>query len=111
MALVDTNILLRSHPSDPQYLLVARSLAKLKQDGETLCIAQQNLVEYWVVATRPRENNGMGMQAADAMAEIQRLRVAFHVLEGLPGVSDTWENLVGKYWFWESRRMMPILWP
>jgi len=30
-------------------------------------------------------------------AELQRLRKTFNVLEGLPGVSDTWENLVGKH--------------
>ena len=60
--LVDTNILLRSHPSDPHYQLVTTTLAKLKQDREVLCVAPQNLVEYWVVATRPRENNGLGMQ-------------------------------------------------
>ncbi len=89
--------MLRSHPSDPHYQLVTTTLAKLKQDREVLCVAPQNLVEYWVVATRPRENNGLGMQPDAAVAEIQRLRNAFHVLEGLPGVSDTWETLVGKH--------------
>lgn len=97
MILVDTNILLRSHPSDPHYPLVRTALAKLKQHREVLCIAPQNLVEYWVVATRPLENNGLGMQPAAVVAEIQRLRKAFHVLEGLPGVSDAWERLIEKH--------------
>jgi predicted nucleic acid-binding protein len=97
VVLVDTNILLRSHPTDPHYRIVERSLAKLSQDRQVLCIAPQNLVEYWVVATRPTEKNGLGMQAIDALAEVQRLRRTFHVLEGLPGVSDTWETLVGKH--------------
>jgi hypothetical protein len=72
--LVDTNILLRSHPSDPHYPAVERALAKLRQNRQVLCIAPQNLVEFWVVATRPIENNGLGMQPAAAVAEIQRLR-------------------------------------
>lgn len=97
MILIDTNILLRSHPSDPRYLLVRNALAKLKQDRELLCIAPQNLVEFWVVATRPPESNGLGMQPVAAVAEIQRLPKTFHVLEGLPGVSDAWEKLTGKH--------------
>ena len=97
MILVDTNILLRSHSSDPHYPLVGRSLSQLRQVGQALCIAPQNLVEYWVVATRPPEGNGLGMQPTDAVTEIQRLRKTFHVLEGLPGVSDAWEKLVGKH--------------
>jgi predicted nucleic acid-binding protein len=88
---------LRSHPSDPHYRAVTQALAALKQNGETLCIAPQNLVEYWVVATRPAANNGLGMSAIDALAEVQRLRRAFHVLESLPGTTDTWETLVGKH--------------
>jgi predicted nucleic acid-binding protein len=95
--LVDTNILLRSHPSDPRYLMLSGALAKLRVDRELLCIAPQNLVEYWVVATRPLENRGLGMQLAASVAEMQRLRKSFHVLEGLPGVADAWEKLVGKY--------------
>jgi predicted nucleic acid-binding protein len=97
VVLVDTNILLRSHPSDPHYRAVTQALAALKQNGETLCIAPQNLVEYWVVATRPAANNGLGMSAVAALAEVHRLRGTFRVLEGLPGITDTWETLVGKH--------------
>ena len=76
MILIDTNILLRC------YLLVSSALAKLKQDCEGLCIAPQNLVENRVVATRPAENNGLGMQPAAALAEMQRLRKGFHCWKG-----------------------------
>ena len=97
MILVDTNILLRSHPADPQYLLVKSTLAKLKDDREVLCIAPQNLIEYWVVPTRPLESNGLGMQPAAAVVEVQRLRKAFRMLEGLPGISYAGEQLVGMH--------------
>ncbi len=37
------------------------------------------------------------MQPAAAIVEIQRLRRTFQVLEGLLGISDTWEKLVGQH--------------
>jgi hypothetical protein len=62
--LVDTNILLRSlNPDDPQYEAAANALAKLRVRNETLCIVPQNLIEFWAVATRPINKNGLGMHA------------------------------------------------
>jgi hypothetical protein len=37
------------------------SIATLRASSETLCVAPQNLVEFWAVATRLTERNGLGM--------------------------------------------------
>jgi predicted nucleic-acid-binding protein len=60
--LVDTDVLLRLlQPQHPQYSTAAKAVAELRQQRVDLCIAPQNLVEFWVVATRPVANNGLGM--------------------------------------------------
>jgi predicted nucleic acid-binding protein len=53
--LADTNVLLRSlYPEHPQCAAAERALGTLRERGVRLCIAPQNLIEFWAVATRPR---------------------------------------------------------
>jgi hypothetical protein len=71
---IDTNILLRSvQTNDPQFSITENALDKLRARQETLCIAPQNLVEFWVVATRPLDENGLGMAPSRAAREITAL--------------------------------------
>jgi hypothetical protein len=48
--LVDSNVLLRAHPSAKFYPVVKNALTKLWAQNEALCIAPQNLVEFWAGA-------------------------------------------------------------
>jgi predicted nucleic acid-binding protein len=96
----DTNILLRSvHTSDPQYAVTERALTRLRQRGETLCIAPQNVIEFWSVATRPQggPHNGLGLAPSRAAAEIKALLRLFSVLPYKPEVLDTWRRIVERH--------------
>jgi predicted nucleic acid-binding protein len=93
--LVDTNILLRSlYPEHPHYAAAENSLAALRLRNEPLCIAPQNLIEFWAVATRPRQDNGLGMTTTRAAGEISALRRLFRLLPSTPEVLETWQTLV-----------------
>ena len=60
--LIDTNVLLRSlYPDHPHHSGAENALTVLRLRGETLCVAPQNLIEFWAVATRSRDDNGLGM--------------------------------------------------
>ncbi|MGO4884335.1 MAG: hypothetical protein ACLP59_26460 [Bryobacteraceae bacterium] len=37
----------------------------------------KNLVELWVVVTRPLDQNGLGMSIPDAMSELTRVKSVF----------------------------------
>src|ERR1035438_4900903 len=64
--LVDTNVLLRLlQPEHPQYAIASMALAGLRRQESDLCIARQNLVEFWAVATRPVAENGLGTVKRD----------------------------------------------
>jgi predicted nucleic acid-binding protein len=93
--LVDTNLPLRlALPSHPLHQIAFDSLAVLRQRGEQLCLVPQNLYEFWVVATRPVAQNGLGLTAAAAQAEVVQLKRLFVLLEDTPAIFPEWERLV-----------------
>ena len=94
MILADTNILLRSlHPEHPHYDLATSALKLLRLRNETLCVAPQNLIEFWAVATRPLDENGLGMTVVRVAGEIAALRQFFHVLPHTAGVLERWQHI------------------
>jgi predicted nucleic acid-binding protein len=66
----------------------------LPRRGRELYIVPQNLVEVWVVATRPVSSNGLGMTIERAASELARLKSLFHFLADTPAVHLVWEALV-----------------
>jgi predicted nucleic acid-binding protein len=98
VTLIDTNVLLRLlQPQHPQYSIAAAAVAELRKQGVDLSVALQNLVEFWVVATRPVANNGLGMSPLTISGELWALNGLFRLLEGKPGVAGVWERLVGAH--------------
>src|ERR1022692_4601350 len=70
--LVDTSVLIRTlPPHHPLYSSADRAIRLLPEQGGKLHIVAQNLIELWVVATRPPGENGLGMITVEAAAEIQ----------------------------------------
>lgn len=64
--LVDTNILLRSaDPSHPIFSIAINAMDVLLSQGENMYITPQNLIEFWNVATRPQEKNGLGYSISE----------------------------------------------
>ena len=62
--------------------------------NETLYVAPQNLIEFWAVATRSRDDNGLGMTIASAAAEVASLRRLFRLLPSTPEVLEAWQRIV-----------------
>lgn len=93
--LLETNIVLRAaQPSHVQYHLAVDAVDVLLRRGETLCLVPQNLYEFWVVATKPAAQNGLGMSVTEAQAELTRLRAIVAVCDDTPAILPEWERLV-----------------
>jgi len=93
--LVDTDLLLRSvDPSHPMNADAANAINTMRQRGDRLHIVPQNLIEFWNVYTRPLERNGMGRTAAEAEAQVNRLKALFPLLLDIPAIYQEWERLV-----------------
>jgi predicted nucleic acid-binding protein len=96
-ALVDTNVLLRlAQPHHPHARIAERALNLLHNQGEVFYVASQNLIEFWVVATRPTEENGLGISPGQAFTEISQIKGIFKLLPELP-IHDLWEQVVRQY--------------
>jgi predicted nucleic acid-binding protein len=95
--LLDTNILLRLvQPHHPSAQIAIRALRELHAANEALHITQQNIVEFWAVATRPIASNGLGFSTEQAAAEVDALKRLFTLLPELP-LQNAWERLVADY--------------
>jgi predicted nucleic acid-binding protein len=96
--LLDTSILLRTlQVRHPLHETVVRALEALPTRGHDLHIVPQNLVELWVVATRPVEQNGLGLMPAAVAMEVTRIKSMFSLLPDTPAIYPVWENLVTQY--------------
>jgi predicted nucleic acid-binding protein len=96
--LVDTSMRLRTlQLQHPQLPIVRAAIKSLTAQGRDLHIVPQNLVELWVVATRPPENNGLGMTPAAAAVELARLKSIFLLLPETPAIYPVWESLVAQH--------------
>ena len=93
--LFDTNILLRTaQPTHPQHHEVLDATHELIQRGYESCIVPQCQYEFWVVATRPQNQNGLEFTAVQTEAELARLRASLVFLNDPPDLFAEWKQLV-----------------
>ncbi len=98
MILCDTNLLLYSaQPDAPQFNeafgFIRRSLTR----GEQLVVFLQNLAEFWNVATRTRDRNGLGFSSGRADAEMDYLLESVAVLPDHVTTAEIWRSLVRQH--------------
>lgn len=96
--LLDTNILVRqADVSSPQRALVVSTLKALRASGATLVTTVQTLMEFWVVATRPADKNGLGFAPTDAEKLLQYFEKLYPPLPEAAGLYAEWRRLVTTY--------------
>lgn len=96
--LVDTNILLRLvQKNSPMHSDVQRAIFILKRQGNLLHIIPQNIIEFWAVATRPINSNGLGLSTAQSVQETEKLKKIFILYFDTPVIFSEWEALIVKH--------------
>ena len=76
------------------YVDVSRAVSMLFDRGDELHVIGQNLIEFWAVATRAINENGLGLAITEAALELDKLKTTFTVLPDLADVLPLWEELV-----------------
>lgn len=95
--LVDTNILLRSaQPNHPFYSQAALAVSRLMRRNDTIFFCSQNIAEFWNVATRPADRNGMGLSIDEVLREIRSIENLFTLLPDIPAVIHSLERDCGR---------------
>lgn len=96
--LVDSNVLLRlSQPNNQHHKSARQAIINIRLSREQISIVPQNLIEFWAVATRPVQHNGLGLDIAKTQFEIRKFKRLFKFESDGPEVYSRWEYLVGKY--------------
>jgi predicted nucleic acid-binding protein len=91
----DTNVLLRwAEPGTAGSDAARNAVKSLHASGETVYITPQNLVEFWCVATRPTEVNGLGLTSEQAAAEMADLEQLFPLLPDTAAIHAEWRKIV-----------------
>jgi predicted nucleic acid-binding protein len=92
--LIDTNILVRIvSPRDPLKPVAVSAVDQLRRRQDLLSVAPQTLMEFWAVATRPSENNGLGLVPDAAAQEVDRFAEYFPLVPEPPTVYPRWRQL------------------
>ncbi|MEZ6101653.1 MAG: type II toxin-antitoxin system VapC family toxin [Pirellulaceae bacterium] len=93
--LLDSNILLRlSEPGHPHHVLASEAIQSLADQQHLMCVVPQNLYEYWVVATRPPADNGLGFTVEQAEQELAQICSLFSLHRDERTVLEHWRRLV-----------------
>jgi len=93
--LVDTNILLRAvEPGHAQHAQVIEATDMLRRQGHVLCLVPQNIYEFWVVATRPRDVNGLAMSPTETESAVLKFLRLFTLLRDERTIFEQWFELV-----------------
>ena len=93
--LVDTSLIVRcSDPKDKDHSVAVAALDHLQQQGHELRLVPQNIYEYWVVATRPVENNGLGFSPTTLQTNVQAFIALFPLLRDERTIFQHWQQLV-----------------
>jgi predicted nucleic acid-binding protein len=93
--LVDTNILLRSaQPSHPLCSQPTHAVSKLLRQKDAVFFCPQNITEFWNVATRPQDLNGLGFSREEVLREVSSIEELLTLLPDIPAIYPVWKRLV-----------------
>lgn len=81
----------------PQHAEAVSAVKSLEVGGHHLIIVPQVLYEFWVVATRPVAQNGLGLPSAVSTQEIAQVRSIRDILHDDQSVFDAWVSIVSHY--------------
>ncbi|HKI32226.1 MAG TPA: hypothetical protein VKA46_10185 [Gemmataceae bacterium] len=92
---IDANVLLRfSDPTAAQHPIAVAALSALRAQGHALRTLPQSIYEFWVVATRPVANDGLGLSAAECHQTLAGIQALFPLLPDPPALFAEWRILV-----------------
>jgi len=96
--LVDTNILLRSvQPNHPLSSQATHAVSRLIRQNDAVFFCPQTIAEFWNVATRPANRNGLGLSPDEALQEVSNIEKSLTPLPDVPAIYGAWKPIVTTY--------------
>jgi predicted nucleic acid-binding protein len=96
--MVDTNVLLRSaQPNHPHSSHATQAVSRLLRQRDAVFFCPQNIAEFWNVATRPGDKNGLGFSLEEVQREIDSIESMLTLLPDIPAIYTAWKAIVRDY--------------
>ena len=96
--LVDTNLLVRlAHLGSPQQPIAEQAINALKNQQHALRLVPQVIYEFWSVASRPAEQNGLGLSVDEVNKLVNEWQLLFPVFRDERAILDIWQPLAFTY--------------
>jgi predicted nucleic acid-binding protein len=96
--LVDTKILLRSvQPNHPLFSQATHAVTRLIRQNDAVFFCAQNIAEFWNVATRPADRNGLGLSPEEVLQEVSSIEKALTLLPDVPAIYSAWKQNVAAH--------------
>lgn len=96
--LLDTNILVRiAHNNSKHRREAFDAVRTLHTRGYVLRTVPQNFYEFWVVATRPTDDNGLGLSAEAVALRLDTFQRYVPLLRDERDIFERWQQLVENY--------------
>jgi predicted nucleic acid-binding protein len=96
--LVDTNVLLRSaQPNHPLCSQATGAVSNLIRRKDDVFFSPQNIAEFWNVATRPIDLNGLGLSHEEVFQEVTSIETLLTLLPDTPSIYPVWKEIVRKH--------------
>jgi hypothetical protein len=93
--LIDTKILGRlAQPRHALHPSSASAVDALDVAGHELRLVPEVIYEFWAIATRPINDNGLGFSVEDTQERLRRFKLLFPPLHDERGLLEPWEKLV-----------------
>jgi len=91
----DTNILLRGvQPNHPLCSQATHAVSRLIRQNDSVFFCPQNIAEFWNVATRPADKNGLGFSQQEVRQEVASIENLLTLLPDIPATYAVWKEIV-----------------
>jgi predicted nucleic acid-binding protein len=64
---------------------------------DSVFFCTQNIAEFWNVATRPAERNGLGLSPEEALQEVSNIEKSLTLLPDVPAIYSAWKQIVAAH--------------
>lgn len=96
--LVDTNVLIRMADVESKLRSTSKdAIIRLLSQGDQLFMSAQVAIEFWAVATRPKNVNGLDLSPVQADAELSDFETLLTLLPEPEDIAARWRALARKH--------------
>jgi len=63
------------------------------RQGDEVFFCSQNIAQYWNVATRPADKNGLGLSQEEVLQEVRSIEGLLTLLPDIPAFYTAWKDI------------------